>query len=484
MKKLLWPILAIFLTAFLAIAVSAQGLTETFIFNDGSTVNYPQNWAAEVDENGFLHLRSEATDIIFIWYYADNLANFNIRPNDYQAVFEATFQPSNPDITFDAQQVQSLMLDGRSMGEYLYEDSVNGDPFERLLIAVPLDSGGVVIASALPINGHDITEKPIIRAIASTLTAPTVPTLTQSYVTDTGIIFPYPENWEFSVQDDGLLNLRGTQTDVVLSFFAPQELINAGYTSGADDFEAILEDVFLPKDQTITFSDGEFTEINFNGERFGQFEYVENDDGDRYTRLMLITLMDDGTAIVAGVIPLTGNVITERNTVLAIMSSAEVPGVGFEGIGLPFPNGYVFGDGTRLVYPDEWRLVAEEEYFVGFETDDMLFGFRLFDAQMLAYNDLTSTDLLGILEKSFNPRGEPLTFNVADTRPILVGNRPVLQHQYTEYINDTSYIRTRFAFSLDDETAMLVVLTPYVSGQPPLENYETALQVIEAIQAP
>ncbi|RMG86769.1 MAG: hypothetical protein D6712_06850, partial [Chloroflexi bacterium] len=224
MRKLLWPILAIFVTTVFAVAASAQGLSETFVFNDGSTVNYPEDWTAEVDENGFLHLRSEATDIIFIWYFADSLANFSISPNDYKAVFEATFQPSNPDIAFDVQRVQSILLNGRSMGEYIYEDSVNGDPFERLLIAVPLDNGGVVIVSALPINGHDIIEKPIIRTIASTLTSPTVPTLTQSYVTNTGITFSYPEDWEVSIQDDGLLNLRGTQTDVILSFFSPQEL--------------------------------------------------------------------------------------------------------------------------------------------------------------------------------------------------------------------------------------------------------------------
>lgn len=196
----------------LAVPIMAQvDLDETYEWDNGITMDYPDDWETFVDDNGIAHFVSDDTDVfvLFLSYDPDDSLNEYIE----DAFDEYRFETSN---RFDADDVFIDDLGGfDEVASYYYTEELDGDEFERAIFAIPLDDETIAISVAVPIQGSDFDELDIVLAMLETLTGTGQSVVSDdvSYEWDNGYEITLDNGWEF---DDVFSN--GTIT-VTFEFF-------------------------------------------------------------------------------------------------------------------------------------------------------------------------------------------------------------------------------------------------------------------------
>lgn len=160
-------ILAVFilvglLTALPALAQDVE-LDKTFTFDDGTSFQYPSDWTLEAEEDSYVTVYSDDTQIFVVEAAAFEDAGFTAEDSLEDALetyFTSIFED---EIKFNARKLESIDIEGREAVRYDYIDTY-GD--NALMIAVRFsdDSFGLLDAASL---GGELSEEDLVLAVAA-----------------------------------------------------------------------------------------------------------------------------------------------------------------------------------------------------------------------------------------------------------------------------------------------------------------------------
>lgn len=150
------------LTALPALAQEVE-LDETFTFDDGTTFQYPGDWTLEAEEDSYVTVYSDLTQIYIVEAASFEDAGFTADDNLEDAV-EAYFDSIYEDeLKFSARKLESIEIDGREAVRYDYDDTY-GD--SAIQIAVRFSDGSFGLVDAISLEG-DLSEEDVVLAVAA-----------------------------------------------------------------------------------------------------------------------------------------------------------------------------------------------------------------------------------------------------------------------------------------------------------------------------
>lgn len=350
--KRLFSLVLIVLLALVALPVAAQvddvDLTETYDWPIGISVDFPESWESSLDDEGYMHLNNGTTDMVFGFFEIED------DDDDIESFVRVTFEETHADETLSWDEdlvVSGTLPNFDEVVAYLYEDTFNSTVFERLVVGVQVTDTLVVVANAIPLTdggqslGTEITDTTEILAIMNSLregpgadqTAPdpivteeaveddTIPAdFTNRYSWDVArddleltVTVAYPDTWALEITDNDVEHLTSAESDMVFSF----------YLNPTQTLEEIAERNFTNTrvDDTLLFEDGELVTGTLPSfDEVVAYTYLENLDGDRYDRSIIVVQPDERIIIAAAAIPLRGREIIEYEEILAIVDTLRV----------------------------------------------------------------------------------------------------------------------------------------------------------------
>lgn len=316
-------------------------LPNTYDWPIGASIDYPDNWEVVIDDQEYMHLRSEETDLVFGFFF------FEEEEDTLEAFIEESFEGTriDTDVDFDEDNFLYGDLPNVSLAAYSYIETYEGSSYERTFFAIPLDDETAVVATAIPLYADEIEEYEDIFVMLNSLRMREDAGSTDSD-TDSGLggvlgngssqeegIFTwtfevdgdvvldvsveFSEDWEITVDDSDAEHLRSENTDIVFSF----------YTDPSDDLEEIVERNFenTRLDESIDFDPDELIVGNFpelgNFEEAAAYQYLENFDGDRYNRIFIAVQPHPQIIVSTAAIPLRGTDIEEIDEILEVVNT-------------------------------------------------------------------------------------------------------------------------------------------------------------------
>lgn len=160
-------ILAVFiliglLTALPALAQDIE-LDKTFTFDDGTSFQYPSDWTLEAEEDSYVTVYSDDTQIFVVEAVAFEDAGFTTEDSLEDALetyFTSIFED---ELTFNTRKLESIDIEGREAVRYDYIDTYDDN---ALMIAVRFsdDSFGVLDSASL---GGELSEEDVVLAVAA-----------------------------------------------------------------------------------------------------------------------------------------------------------------------------------------------------------------------------------------------------------------------------------------------------------------------------
>src|SRR5687768_13297518 len=160
-------ILAVFilvglLTALPAVAQDVE-LEETFTFDDGTAFQYPGDWELEVEEDSYVALYSDDTQIFVVEAASFEDAGFTDE-DSLEDALEAYFTSIyDADIKFTARKLESIDIEGREAVRYDYIDTY-GDNALMIIVRFSDDSFGLLDSASLD---GELTEEDVVLAVAA-----------------------------------------------------------------------------------------------------------------------------------------------------------------------------------------------------------------------------------------------------------------------------------------------------------------------------
>ncbi|MBN1286792.1 MAG: hypothetical protein JXB47_15440 [Anaerolineae bacterium] len=344
----------------LASAAKRSKFPNDYTFANGYTISFPDGWEMKTDDKGYESLESAATDIIFSWYTASTLSEYNLSADDLPAVLKAGFSPQDDTIQFDSADVSATQIGFYQGYIHAYEDNVGGDAYQRIRVALGFEDGSVIIVGAIPFAGYELTERSTVLEIVATIepTGGAETTigggdtggpatfgdlgsdtgspatfgdlgaggveLTQSYTFKNGYSVGFPDGWEMKTDDNGFEHLQSANTDTIFSWYTASEL--AKYDLSVRDLVAVLAASFSPQDKDIQFDRADTSSVVIGPYQAVQHFYEDNAGGNAYQRVRIALPLDDGGVVVVGAIPLRGHPLEELSTVLEIAGSIRAGG--------------------------------------------------------------------------------------------------------------------------------------------------------------
>ncbi len=304
-------------------------LSNTYVFGDESVVQYPADWAEEVDEDGYVHVYSEDTDVIFIWYFADTLADMEGN-TDHLKALQDSFFPKDESLTFDAEQVEYIDRGGRGIARYVYDENNEGDIYERMLAATKLANGTVVVAGVIPLVSSELEEMGTALDIIATLRAPaarveeiTLPAFETVYTYDDGTAIGHPSDWEAYLDDNGFLRIVNDETDILFWWYGQERLEE--FAIEANDLAALMEKAYNPNDTDLAYDPANLVIVNIGSRQLGYYVFTDTYEGSSYERMFALVPLEDGTVLGSSTVPLTGETLSDRETALQITASVSLP---------------------------------------------------------------------------------------------------------------------------------------------------------------
>lgn len=513
-------------------ALAQEDLTNTYTFGDGTTVDYPEGWEAETDDNGFLRIVSDKTDTIFFWYFPEKLAELGIDENDMVGVLNQAFVPRDESIQFDPASVETIEVNGVELTGFIYEENNEGDKYERMLVANKLATGAVVVVGAVPLADYKLEEAGTVLHIAASLDASNATAseddesstsslasaakrteFPNSYTFDNGYTISFPDGWEMVEDDNGYVSLESEATDIIFSWYSAAELTE--YDLSADDLEVILERGFSPQDETLEFSYNDVSPIRIGPYEAYIHEYEDNADGDAYERVRLALGLPDDGVVVIGAIPFVTYELAERDIVLEIAGTLKPPkgtkpddeeegetpssfgdlggdtgDTGEEestlgGLGdaltstgtvdVDLGQSYTFDSGAGFNYPETWEIEVSDSGLVSLSGDNT--KMQMADSGLLEGFGFTNvTDPAALMGAIFGPADESLTFDPNEIQMQQINGREIYTYEYEDLNSsgnafDNIFLTVRFS----DGTLGFMHAIP-ASG-PDLETFDTVLTI-------
>lgn len=310
-------------------AIETIELSNTYVFGDESVVKYPADWVEEVDEDGYVHLYSEDTDMIFIWYFADTLADMEGRTDHLKALQDAFF-PKDETLTFDPDQVEYIERGGRGIARYVYDENNEGDVYERMLAATKLANGTVVVAGVIPLVSSEIEEMGTALDVIATLRAPadnvmemTVPVFANTYTYEDGTTISYPDEWEAFLDDNDFLRIVNDETDILFWWYGQERLDEFGVEP--NDLAALMEKAYNPNDTDLAYDPTNLAFVNFGSRQLAYYVFTDTYEGSSYERMFALIPLEDGTVLGSSTVPLIGETLSDLETALQITASVSLP---------------------------------------------------------------------------------------------------------------------------------------------------------------
>jgi hypothetical protein len=218
------------LTVFPALAQDVD-LDKTFTFDDGTTFQYPSDWTLEAEDDSYVTVYGEQTQIFVVEAVAFEDAGFTA-DDSLEDALETYFDSIYEDeLKFNARKLESIEVEGREAVRYDYIDTY-GDNALMIVVRFSDDSFGLLDSASLD---GELSEEDVVLAVAAsfdrtgeaadsgdrTVSSDTTPCIVSTQVADTvtvhvgpgtnraTIVF-LPANEEFAVlgqaeADDGSL---------------------------------------------------------------------------------------------------------------------------------------------------------------------------------------------------------------------------------------------------------------------------------------
>lgn len=310
----------------LPLIAAAQDLSKTYMFDDGTTFDYPDDMEIYNEEDDSVSMRNDVIDIYIFTVFESTQEREDV-VGDLPAILDlfigdlTDFRPRDAD-PFE-------LDDGREAFrfEYLVEPE-DADPFERLLVILPLeDSPTVVVASVIPPSGRTLNRaaERLALEIINTMRfeGDSTPPDGDMFTFGDGLTVELLEGWTAEDTDNGI-NL---QSDDVLISVLP---LTTQYIEANDlgtELDEILLNFVTPLDESIRIRSGMIEPVELsNGVEGVGVLYPENNDGDAYDRLVVVFRLDDDTVIFSGIVPLTESELTKdmQNAAFDILGTISV----------------------------------------------------------------------------------------------------------------------------------------------------------------
>ncbi|MCA9913213.1 MAG: hypothetical protein KC496_07680, partial [Anaerolineae bacterium] len=134
------------------IDVSGVELTGTYSWS-GVALDFPDGWEAYTDDDGFTHLGTDETDLLFIFYSieeeGENTTTF------IQRVFDRT--RFDDTLEWDEDSLLSGMLPNYELFAYSYTENNGTSTYQRAILGQDLGDGIIMITSVIPTEADDIS---------------------------------------------------------------------------------------------------------------------------------------------------------------------------------------------------------------------------------------------------------------------------------------------------------------------------------------
>jgi len=328
-------------------------LPNTYDWPIGASVDYPADWESVLDDEEYMHLRSEETDLVFGFFFIED------ESDTLEAFIEESFDATRFDtsLSFDDDGFLYGDLPNHSIVAYSYTETFEGDSYERTFCAVQLTDQLAIVGTAIPLRAEDISEYETIFAILNSLRmrpeedGSTDPGAAEGglggilgggsgggatqeegvyswqFDADGGTIevtVEYADMWGLTFDDSDAEHLTSENSDIVFSFYVDEtrsveEIVQ-------QNFENTRIDDSIPFD-TDDLIVGAFPELD-NFDEAVAFQYLENFEGDRYNRVIIAVQPHPQMIVVAAAIPLRGRDIEEINDILEVVNSISATQVG------------------------------------------------------------------------------------------------------------------------------------------------------------
>lgn len=266
-------------------------LDETYEWDNGITMNYPDDWESFVDDNDISHFVSDDTDIFIIFdsYDADDGLIEYIEDAFDNYKFETSTRFDDDDVFIDE------LGDFDETASYYYTEELGDDTFQRAIFAIPLDDETIAIAIAVPLQDEEIEELDTVLAMLATLTG------TGESVVEDDISYEWDNGYEITLGDDwqgdGEIFSNGTM-DVTFYFFEIED-------DRRDTRARYLREIFAEtrNDSSISYDEDKliFVELE-NDENALEYDYEDTD----YTPVLVAFSPDNEHIVIALAVPSAG----------------------------------------------------------------------------------------------------------------------------------------------------------------------------------
>ncbi|MEL6525411.1 MAG: hypothetical protein AAFQ07_06835 [Chloroflexota bacterium] len=285
-------LLSVLICLSFAFVASAQDLDETYEWDNGVEINYPDDWEAYEDDNDLVHFTDDELDmfIFFEDYDADD---------DLEDYIEDAFEIYRFDSSarFDDDDViEGEYGDIDLAAVYFYEEDLDGDEFERGIIAIPLSDELIAIAIVVPLFDDELDDIDIIIDMLGTLSLEGDGGSSSSGDTfefDNGTQIELFDEWE---ADNDIIS--NDLIEIEFLFFDVDDERTDTRAARLRETYADLAESNDDYDEALL----QFLTLDVDDEAL-QYIYDETDDGDTYSAILIALSIDNNTVIVAVVRP-------------------------------------------------------------------------------------------------------------------------------------------------------------------------------------
>jgi hypothetical protein len=302
MRALRFIILILGLLLLIVPSMAQSELDNTYDWPNGISVSYPDGWDIVEEDNG-VHLRSDETNMFFAFEdYEDE--------DDVEEALETLFNMTRSDTSIDFES-DNVFFGGLSnfslTASYFFEDSADGEGFQRALFAIPVDEAIIVQVAAVPLEAHEIDELSIVLNILSSLDYNPERATEESaeaseseegvYRWPSGVSIQYPPDWDI-VEEADITHIVNADIDIAIYLYPVRDERDTNHAAAIRETFATIS--------TKTFDEEAFYFLELaNDAQALAYSYEESLDGADFEQMLVALQPDDIFVAVAVVLPRT-----------------------------------------------------------------------------------------------------------------------------------------------------------------------------------
>lgn len=486
MKKIMISLLALLIVAVIALptptahAQLGNLLGNTFIFEDGTTVQYPSNWRAFVRASGYTFIASEQTQILFALDPATIFADYGLADGDLAGYLADSFGSLTDTEILDPAAIMPVTLGNLSAVQSITTTADEFGGIEHWVFITQLNNGIVMYISVINLLGDVIAEPDDVMSILNSLDDSkstyipgaldfSRPELSETYTLMSGAVINYPAGWEIESSTDPEadfeLNIFSDLTSLVVDSLGTTAFADAGVTEG--DLAALLEEAFLPLSDTITFDPALVRPFHFDDYDGARYDYTDVDNaGVPFQRSIIVTQLSNGEVFYLAVVPQTDATVIEMPIALQILASLtapeDVPLFGNDVGGTAGSNSFTFDDGITMTWdPAIWTHSSDDKYQY-LDTALTSIRFEKFSTTIYTDNGLQNGDNAGLMALLFYSNDTTIVFDPANYQDITLGSFAGGRYDFVDRLEDgTEYEHAFIIIQLRDNSVVLFSVIPW-----------------------